>query len=74
MKISKNNWLVLNGKEFYAHCGIIGLGLDGEIYEGYDGHFGRDEAEGMTQEDKIALAKLMIERWQQYLMEKKNDI
>jgi hypothetical protein len=57
--------IVLNGKKFSAHCGIIGIGPDGYLYEGYDGGFG--EGVEVTQEDRIALAKLMIERWQQVL-------
>lgn len=62
------NSITLNNEKFYAHSGIVGIKPNGEIYEGYNGHFGTHEG-GMTQEDKVALAKLMIERWQKFLIE-----
>jgi len=55
----------INNKEFYAFDQVIGIGPDGHTYTGHDGWFG--EGEKVTQEDEIALAKLMIERWEKYL-------
>lgn len=51
------------GKHVYAHNGIIGLGPDLHVYEGYDG--GIDTA-GLTAEERRELADYMIGLWTQF--------
>lgn len=58
------------GREFYANGDIVGIAPDGLIYEGYDGDVWEERfTEGndaWTDADRLALAKMMIARWQAY--------
>lgn len=58
-----SSYFELNGKMVYANDKTVGIDPDGRVYEGHDGPF-----QPLDTEDKIALAKLMIERWQKYLL------
>jgi len=55
--------VILGGKLYYANNGIIGIGPDGATFGGYDDSFGWS---GLTKDEKIELAELMIERWTNY--------
>lgn len=47
-----------NGKVIEANRGIVGVDADGDLYEGYD-----CTLEPMANDDKVLLAKFMIQRW-----------
>ena len=65
------------GREAYANCGIIGLGPELEVFEGYDGDFDcfvkPGESSALTKEERIELADYMIGLWQQFKQEKNDD-
>ena len=78
----KGELLIFNtGRTVRANCGVIGLGYDGNVYDGYDGHLwlrGDDKGawwwkvgdEGLgplTPEELIELGEFMVSRWQKFL-------
>ena len=73
MKIDGDEVIFSTGKVRYANNGIIGLGPDLEVSEGYDGGFWsaheseyKDEADILTPAERVELADYMIERWQAF--------
>lgn len=61
-----------SGREFYANCTIVGISEDLKITEGYDGgihcvgDYGEDDTDGLTKQDQLELADLMIDRWNKF--------
>ena len=54
--------------------GVIGIAPDLQVCEGYDGHvFGAfvdaNDEYSLTRDEKITLARIMIDRWTEYLVE-----
>ena len=74
MKIENNEVTFSTGKTRYANRGIIGLGPDMEVSQGYDGIFYsgedeelyRDSADLLSNTDLIELADYMIEQWKTF--------
>lgn len=55
------------GKEVHANRGILGIGQDGSIYEGYEhGLWDKDwyDSDWLTKEEVVELSDHMIARWQ----------
>ena len=71
MKIIKDTVIFSTGTKRYANNGIIGLGPDYNVSEGYDGGFWAPceseyrESE-LTPAERIELADYMIERWKTF--------
>ena len=75
MKIVDRHHVELNsGKSFTAYAGILGLGEDLELREGYDGHVDEDEADPphefaayvrprFTSAERREIAEYMIALW-----------
>lgn len=51
-----------SGKPIYANCGLLTIGLDGQLYEGYDGKLDIE----LTQEEKREISNHMIARWRKW--------
>ena len=73
MKISKNTIFFSTGRTRYANNGIIGIGPDMNVTEGYDRGFYEfcqgsflDEDEILTKDELIELADYMIEQWKKF--------
>jgi hypothetical protein len=72
MKIESSRVIFSTGTEKYAYRGVIGLGPDGVITEGYDGDFHHpseewmddEDYDGLTLDEQIELADYTIEQWQ----------
>lgn len=61
----KNQEYIFNsGRKVYANHGIIGLGLDDDVSEGYDGSFGPSYL--FTAAERREIAAYMIERWRRW--------
>uniref|UniRef100_A0A6M3IJT8 Uncharacterized protein n=2 Tax=viral metagenome TaxID=1070528 RepID=A0A6M3IJT8_9ZZZZ len=80
MEIKGSKVLFSTGKEKYANVGIIGLGSDGDVTEGYDGGFYNpseflfdDEEPELTPGERIELADFMIERWSEFKIKAKRE-
>lgn len=54
------------GRTFYAHCGLLSPGADGELMEGYDGTVWAGEDEPWTPEERAEIADFMIAEWQAF--------
>ena len=74
MRIEGERLIFESGKSIGAHLGIVGLGPNGTIYDGYDGKYDRwwnpeteDLEDELTPEMKGELAEYMIEKWSQFL-------
>lgn len=73
MKIERGKVVFSSGRERHCNCGIIGLGPDGSVSEGYDGSlwssaFPDSEIHDapLTDDDLIELADFMIARWTEF--------
>jgi hypothetical protein len=73
MKIVGDKITFTSGRERYASNGIIGLGPDGEVTEGYDGSLWsveevdwREPEACLSPADRVELADYMIERWKTF--------
>jgi hypothetical protein len=68
MKVEHDTVTFSTGTTRYAHAGVIGIGNDNDVSEGYDGGlWSEHEREWtdstLTKEELIELADYMIERW-----------
>ena len=72
MKIEGDDLIFSTGKKVYANRGIVGLGANGDVTEGYDGGVDtildkccrRDDPEYVVQADELVeLADYMIAEW-----------
>ena len=68
----RNEFILSNGKEFYANQGIIGIAPTGKddgatfLYEGYDGSLYDQYADfenEFSNDELIEIAEYMIEQW-----------
>ena len=72
MKVKDSSITFSSGRTRYANLGIIGLGADDDVSEGYDGELWapheRDNpyCEQLSREDLAELADYMIARWQEW--------
>lgn len=71
MILTNNEAIFDSGQSRYANGGIIGLGPDLEVSEGYDGCFYSGDSwlskkDSLSKEDLLELADFMIERWSQF--------
>lgn len=57
----RETYTLRSGRELEVSYGIIGLGLNGEIYEGYDGHLGDHPCFSADEREDIAIH--MIIEW-----------
>jgi hypothetical protein len=81
-EMSNKKIVLSTGREIYAHCGIIGINDELEVYDGYDGTISeasldaenldinkscdRDEFSHL---ERLELATMMIARWTKYRWE-----
>lgn len=69
--LRSDTYRLSTGREFYANCGLIGIGDQEsgyqsnvfEISEGYDGHVDTDT---WTMAEKVELADYMIAQWAKF--------
>ena len=74
MKIEGDDVIFSTGTIKRANRGIIGLGHDKTISEGYDGDLHSpkqdwqddDDYEGLSKDEQIELADYMIKRWEEF--------
>lgn len=74
MKIEGDTIIFTSGRKRDANNGIIGIGADMDVSEGYDGGFytGPDgeewhnEEDRLTKEDLLELAEYMIDQWTKF--------
>jgi len=74
--VKRDQFVMDDGTMILANCGIIGLGPELTVHEGYDGDIhevdlhenleGLDWIDEATPETKKELADFMISRWTQY--------
>lgn len=73
MKIDKNKSIVTmeDGTIYHTHSGILGLGTDGNIYQGCDGllDFYHTNGQGLIEKHRIEIAEYMIESWTKFLQQ-----
>lgn len=65
-----DGYVLSTGRSIYANNGILGMGPDLDIFEGYDGapdpeslYSGEDP---WTPEERAEVANMMIDRWQRW--------
>jgi len=73
LKIEKDTVTFSSGRIRSANCGIIGLGPDLHVSQGFDGGFWlgyeatwTPKKDRLTKEDLAELADFMIEAWQRF--------
>ena len=67
MKINGDDVIFSTGRLAYANNGIIGIGPNMTIYDGYDGIFCLDMESGdFTSTELVELADYMIEQWTKF--------
>ena len=78
MKIIANKVIFSTGTELFASCGVIGLGPDLEVSEGWDSGFYNPsdyyspEDRTLTGKERIELADYMINQWGKFKKEAEN--
>jgi len=79
MKIIKDRCIFSTGTELQANCGVIGIGPDLEITEGWDGGFYNpsvyfdEEDYPLTPVERIELAEFMIAKWKKFKKEAEDE-
>ncbi len=68
IKIDGDYIIFTSGRSMYANFGIVGIGPDGNISEGFDSAISWPPDEGfeksdLTSDDMRELADMIIERW-----------
>ncbi len=63
MKVEDEKITFSTGKVARVNCGIIGLGPDGGVYEGYDDAIHNDGWQKLTDAELVELASYMMEKW-----------
>ena len=64
--------LLPSGRFVDANLDLVSVDTEGTLYGGYDSHLcdsNGEEAEDWPVEDRIALANIMLGRWQAYLVD-----
>lgn len=74
--IDTDHYVLKSGRKVYANCGIIGIGPDLNLSEGYDGGFctwpipdwwsKEEKADCLNVEELKEIADMMIVRWQSF--------
>lgn len=64
---TRYEYTLSTGRRVYANNGILGIGPDGGIYEGYDSCVLDDD---FTDDERAEIADYMIELWQAYKVKK----
>lgn len=70
MKLEGDHLVLASGNRVYCNQGIVGLGVEGpvwEVYEGYDGGLG--DLHTLSTPDWLEIADHMIARWQAFRAE-----
>lgn len=65
MEYINDEYVLSNGRMFYANCGIVGISSDGKIFNGYDGGI----HEEFTKEEKKEICDYMISLWTKWSKE-----
>ena len=72
MRYEADTYVLSSGRMFYANNGILGLGPDGRLSEGYDGMMEHEDGSVIgnfgpefrfTTEERAEIADEMIRRW-----------
>lgn len=63
MKFEYDTYTLSNGKSFDANNGILGLGENITIYEGYDG----EVCESFSREERQEIGEFMIDKWSKWI-------
>ena len=69
MKIDGDNIIFTSGKSISCNCGIIGIGPNLDVSEGYDGGFTEPDNEfcpDFSEADAVELADYAISLWTKY--------
>ena len=71
MKQNGDQYTLSSGREFYANRGILGVGPDGDVSEGYDGGLYPERSKGdrnkdFTPEERREIADFAIAAWEKF--------